>query len=78
MSEPLATIDQVDETAIKDLIDSDPRKLTDKEHRKIVNYLRANREAWLSAEHEAKANGGRTKKPKLSLDSVNLEIEVDL
>lgn len=78
MSEPLVTLDQVDETSIKELIDTDPRKLSDKDLRTVVGYLRVNRDEWAKAESEAKATGGRTKKPKINLSTVDLNIEVDL
>jgi len=82
MSEPQTplTLDIVDETSIKSLIDQDPRKLKDKDLRRIINYMRVNRVEWLKAEAEARTtgDGARTKKPKIQLSAVDLDIEVDL
>ena len=77
MSQEPANLAVVDETSIQELIDTDPRELTDKDLRTIVVYQRANREVWLKNEEEAKASGGRTKKPKLTLEDMG-DLTLDL
>ncbi len=77
MSTEPANLETVDEKAIQELVDTDPRKLTDKQLRTIVAYQQANRLVWMKNEEEAQASGDRTKKPKLTFEDLN-DLTLDL
>ncbi len=71
------TLEEVDETAIRHLVDTDPRKLTVKDRKLIIHYLRENRQVWLTNEQVARATGGRTARAKLTLKDIG-DLDLDL